>query len=41
MAEKHLTPGGINEQFLTDLRREGMPHTVRTAPDRVLTRLRT
>lgn len=37
---KHMTPGGINEQFMTDLRHEGVPDTVRRALDRVLARLR-
>lgn len=37
---KHMTPGGINEQLMTDLRREGVPDMVRHALDRVLDRLR-
>ncbi|ALG10182.1 NAD(P)-binding domain-containing protein [Kibdelosporangium phytohabitans] len=37
---KHMTPGGNNEQFLADLRRDGVPDTVRHALDRILTRLR-
>lgn len=37
---RHMTPGGINEQFLTDLRQDGMPATVRRALDRILARLR-
>ncbi len=36
---KHMTPGGINEQLMTDLRRDGVPDTVRRALDRVLDRL--
>jgi pyrroline-5-carboxylate reductase len=40
LAEKYKTPGGINEQFMTDLRREGVPEIVRSALDRVLARLR-
>lgn len=39
LTEKHMTPGGINEQLLTDLRREGVPDVVRGALDRVLQRL--
>lgn len=37
---KHMTPGGINEQFMTDLRHDGVPEVVRRALDRVLDRLR-
>ncbi|WP_181772091.1 NAD(P)-binding domain-containing protein [Amycolatopsis pittospori] len=37
---KHMTPGGINEQLLTDLRTGGVPDTVRHALDGILTRLR-
>ncbi len=37
---KHMTPGGLNEQVLTDLRTNGVPDTVRHALDGVLTRLR-
>jgi len=37
--EKYMTPGGINEQLMTDLRREGVPDVVRRALDRILTRL--
>ncbi|MGW4128657.1 MULTISPECIES: NAD(P)-binding domain-containing protein [Amycolatopsis] len=37
---KHMTPGGLNEQFLTDLRTNGVPDTVREALDGILTRLR-
>ncbi|GAB3301533.1 NAD(P)-binding domain-containing protein [Parasphingorhabdus pacifica] len=40
MTDKHTTPGGINEQLLTDLRQEGMPDAVRHSLDRVLARLR-
>ncbi|MEV7548195.1 NAD(P)-binding domain-containing protein [Amycolatopsis sp. NPDC089917] len=37
---KHMTPGGLNEQFLTDLRTNGVPDTVRHALDGILSRLR-
>ncbi|ANN17770.1 pyrroline-5-carboxylate reductase [Amycolatopsis orientalis] len=37
---KHMTPGGLNEQLLTDLRTNGVPDTVRHALDGILTRLR-
>jgi pyrroline-5-carboxylate reductase len=37
---KHMTPGGLNEQVLTDLRTNGVPDTVRHALDGILTRLR-
>ncbi|MBB5858244.1 NAD(P)-binding domain-containing protein [Amycolatopsis umgeniensis] len=37
---KHMTPGGFNEHFLTDLRTNGVPDTVRHALDGILTRLR-
>lgn len=37
---KHMTPGGINEQFLGDLRTADVPGTVGNALDRVLDRLR-
>ncbi len=37
---KHMTPGGLNEHFLTDLRTNGVPDTVRQALDGILTRLR-
>ena len=37
---KHMTPGGLNEQFMTDLRRDGVPDVVRRALDQVLARLR-
>jgi pyrroline-5-carboxylate reductase len=40
LTEQHMTPGGINQQFLTDLRRDGVPELVRRALDRVLARLR-
>jgi pyrroline-5-carboxylate reductase len=40
LTEKHMTPGGINEQFMTDLRRDGVPDVVRCALDRILRRLR-
>lgn len=34
-----MTPGGINEQFLADLRDDGVPDVVRRALDRILDRL--
>jgi pyrroline-5-carboxylate reductase len=37
---KHMTPGGLNEQLLTDLRTDGVPDTVDRALDGILTRLR-
>lgn len=37
---KHMTPGGINEQLMNDLRGAGVPDEVRRALDRVLNRLR-
>ena len=40
LAEEHMTPGGINEQMLTDLRDDGVPDAVRRALDHVLARLR-
>lgn len=40
ITERHMTPGGINEQFMADLRRDGTPEVVRRALDRVLDRLR-
>jgi pyrroline-5-carboxylate reductase len=40
LTEQHMTPGGINQQLLTDLRRDGVPDLVRRALDRVLARLR-
>ncbi|EHR59624.1 hypothetical protein [Saccharomonospora cyanea] len=40
LTEKHMTPGGVDEQFLTDLRHEGMPDMVRHALDRIPARLR-
>lgn len=40
LTEEHMTPGGLNEQVLGDLRGEGMPDMVRRALDRVLGRLR-
>ncbi|HEY8527087.1 MAG TPA: NAD(P)-binding domain-containing protein [Acidimicrobiales bacterium] len=36
---EYMTPGGINEQFLADLRAAGTPDAVRRALDRVLARL--
>jgi pyrroline-5-carboxylate reductase len=40
LTDKHTTPGGINQQFMTDLRREGGPDMVRRALDQILARLR-
>lgn len=40
LTEEHMTPGGLNEQVLGDLRRDGVPDLVRAALDRVLARLR-
>lgn len=39
LTERHMTPGGINQQFMTDLRRGGVPDVVRRALDRILARL--
>jgi pyrroline-5-carboxylate reductase len=39
LTDKHMTPGGINQQFMTDLRRDGVPDMVRHALDRILARL--
>jgi hypothetical protein len=35
-----MTPGGINQRLLTDLRRDGVPDPVRRALDRIQARLR-
>jgi pyrroline-5-carboxylate reductase len=40
LTDEYMTPGGINQQLLTDLRRDGVPDQVRQALDRVLARLR-
>ncbi|GAB3738574.1 NAD(P)-binding domain-containing protein [Microlunatus parietis] len=40
LTTRHMTPGGINEQVLADLRRAGQPEAMRRALDRVLIRLR-
>ena len=40
VAEEFTTPGGINEQVLTDLRGDDVPGQVRRALDGVLARLR-
>jgi len=40
LTTRHMTPGGINEQLMTDLRRDGVPNLVRAALDAVLARLR-
>ncbi|SDM46852.1 NAD(P)-binding domain-containing protein [Allokutzneria albata] len=37
---KHMTPGGLNEQFMSQLRNEGVPDVVRGGLDQVLARLR-
>ena len=39
LTEKHMTPDGLNEQLMADLRRDGMPGLVRQALDRVLAHL--
>lgn len=39
LTKKYMTPGGINEQLMTELRDDGVPDLVRQALDRVLTRL--
>lgn len=39
LTARHMTPGGINEQVLSDLRAAGQPEATRRALDRVLTRL--
>ncbi|GHE78490.1 pyrroline-5-carboxylate reductase [Amycolatopsis deserti] len=40
MSTRHTTPGGLNEQFRDDLRRDGVPDAVRRALDRILARVR-
>jgi pyrroline-5-carboxylate reductase len=40
LAGKHMTPGGINEQFLAGLRRDGVPDLVRRGLDDVLARVK-
>jgi pyrroline-5-carboxylate reductase len=40
LTDKHMTPGGINQQLMADLRRERVPDKVRRALDRILARLR-
>ena len=40
MTGKHSTPGGNNEQLMTELRSEGMPSAVRRGLDHILSRLR-
>ncbi|WP_326835820.1 NAD(P)-binding domain-containing protein [Amycolatopsis rhabdoformis] len=39
LAGEHTTPGGLNEQLLTDLRHHGVPDTVRRALDAIHARL--
>jgi pyrroline-5-carboxylate reductase len=39
LTDEHMTPGGINQQFMTELRRNGLPDVVRHALDRILARL--
>jgi pyrroline-5-carboxylate reductase len=40
LTDKHMTPGGINQQLMSDLRRDRFPDMVRRALDRILARLR-
>jgi pyrroline-5-carboxylate reductase len=40
LTDKHTTPGGINQQLVSDLRRDRLPDMVRRALDRILARLR-
>ncbi|RJQ79471.1 pyrroline-5-carboxylate reductase [Pseudonocardiaceae bacterium YIM PH 21723] len=40
LARGHATPGGNNERVLAELREQQVPEMVRTALDRILTRLR-
>lgn len=40
LAAKYQTPGGLNEQFLADLTRDGLSTHVRDALDRILARVR-
>ncbi|NBE97243.1 pyrroline-5-carboxylate reductase [Nonomuraea sp. KC401] len=40
LTDDHMTPGGINQQLMTELRRDGVPDMVRRALDRILARLR-
>ncbi|MEV6526845.1 NAD(P)-binding domain-containing protein [Longispora sp. NPDC051575] len=40
LTAEYMTPGGINEQVMADLRGEGVPGSVRRALDRVMGRLR-
>ncbi|NIH81317.1 NAD(P)-binding domain-containing protein [Amycolatopsis viridis] len=40
LIRSHATPGGNNEQFRADLRRDGVPAAVRRALDHILDRLR-
>jgi len=40
LTDKHMTPFGINQQFMTDLRRDGVPDMVRRGLDQILARLR-
>jgi pyrroline-5-carboxylate reductase len=39
LTTRYMTPGGINEQLMSDLRRAGIPDAVRQALDRVRDRL--
>lgn len=39
LTKKYMTPGGLNEQFLADLRRDNVPDTVRRGLDRILARV--
>jgi pyrroline-5-carboxylate reductase len=40
LTDQHMTPGGINQQLMSDLRHERFPDMVRRALDRILARLR-
>jgi len=40
LTARHMTPGGLNEQLLADMRAAAVPATVRRALDRILLRLR-
>ncbi|MGC4942631.1 NAD(P)-binding domain-containing protein [Kribbella sp. DT2] len=40
LAAAHMTPGGLNQQFKTDLHQAGVPNAVRAGLDRVLARVR-
>lgn len=40
LTDMHMTPGGINQQFMNCLRRDGVPDNVRRGLDQILDRLR-